>query len=74
MRRTVTRLSENTGVSSAPRAHHISSLPCGRRMSSYATFESLPGGWDQFPGLGALWCRVPEHVEEARIVIRRPCW
>ena len=28
----------------------------------YATFESLPGGWDQFPELGALWCRVLKHV------------
>ena len=28
----------------------------------YATFECLPGGWDQFPGLGALWCRVLQHV------------
>src|SRR5208337_2046252 len=29
---------------------------------SYATFERLPGGWDQLPGLGALWCRVLQHV------------
>ena len=29
---------------------------------SYATFERLPGGWDQLPGLGTLWCRVLEHV------------
>ena len=29
---------------------------------SYATFEWLPGGWDQLPGLGTLWCRVLQHV------------
>lgn len=44
------------------------------KFTRYATFESLPGRWDQFPGLGALWCRVLEHVEEARTAIRRPCW
>jgi hypothetical protein len=44
------------------------------KFTRYATFESLPGGWDQFPGLGALWCRVLEHAEEARIAVRRPCW
>jgi hypothetical protein len=28
----------------------------------YATFETPPGGWDQFPGLGAMWCRVLHRV------------
>ncbi len=32
------------------------------KYASYATFERLPGGWDQLPGLGALWCRVLQHV------------
>jgi hypothetical protein len=32
------------------------------KFVSYAKFESLPGGWDHFPGLGAMWCRVLAHV------------
>ncbi|MCY3021596.1 MAG: hypothetical protein NTW87_21490, partial [Planctomycetota bacterium] len=29
---------------------------------SYANFQPLPGGWDQFPDLGKLWCRVLQRV------------
>ncbi len=28
----------------------------------YAAFEPLPGGWDHFPALGTLWCRVLQHA------------
>ncbi len=43
---------------------------------SYATFERLPGGWDQFPGLGLLWCRVLQHAAASSPVrfLSAPTW
>ena len=42
----------------------------------YASYKPLPGGWDQFPGLGALWCRVLQHAAANSPVrsVSAPTW
>ena len=35
------------------------------KMLSYATFEAVPGGWGDFPGLGEIWTRVLNDASQA---------
>ncbi len=35
------------------------------RYMAYATFEKIPGGWDEFPGLGEVWTRVLQRASQS---------
>ncbi len=39
---------------------------------SYAKFEEMPGGWDEWPGLGELWTRLLRRAAAGSPVLYKP--